>query len=257
MRTKLAPSIDVDHGEPRTLATKPPSGLQDWIKPGDARGDEAIERGDVKLPLLRVCQALAPQRVESDARYLAGLQEGDLFNDLTGEIYGRGPLPFVVVRFDKRGVQFGANYGDPIVDMNVPLDDPRMAFETIEKDGAAVRVKPRATLFYDYTILILRESAVPELIVFSLKTTQLKKGREFNSRRRMLNGPAWAGTWTVKTIADKKDAYNFRGVVIEPVGLSDRATCDYAERLYEGLKGKRIAVDRADDFVDASGETRF
>ncbi len=52
-----------------------------------AAGFDEVEQGDLTLPRLALCQALTPQRDETEAKYIEGLEEGHYFNTLTGENY--------------------------------------------------------------------------------------------------------------------------------------------------------------------------
>ena len=44
---------------------------------GPPLGLENLERNDMTLPRLGLCQSLTPQRIKSDPKYIAGLEEGE------------------------------------------------------------------------------------------------------------------------------------------------------------------------------------
>src|SRR5262245_13308533 len=69
-------------------------------------GTEDIGPNDVRLPRLAIAQGLSNEMIPGDARYLPDLKLFDFFNDLSGEIYGQGPITFVPVRRDVRRIEF-------------------------------------------------------------------------------------------------------------------------------------------------------
>ena len=51
-----------------------------------AAGTENMERQDMTLPRLGLCQALTPQRQKADPKYIYGLEEGDFFNTISEDV---------------------------------------------------------------------------------------------------------------------------------------------------------------------------
>ena len=80
-------------------ATQMPAFLQE--KQGQpARGAEDVGTDDLVIPRLEVCQSLSACRDEDDALYIEGIKDGDLYNNLTRENYGRDVMVIPVV-FEK------------------------------------------------------------------------------------------------------------------------------------------------------------
>src|SRR2546430_521810 len=102
------------------------------LKRDAGRGTTNIGPEDVRPPRLLICQAGSPQRKPDDAKQIPGLNELDIFNDLSSENYGRGPLKFIVVDAMKpRGIQFAPlEEGGGVIDFDVPPNDPRMQWHT-------------------------------------------------------------------------------------------------------------------------------
>ena len=157
----------------------------------DARGTENIGADDITLPRLAVAQKTSPQLEPDKNDYIDGLRLFEMYNSLTGERYGNGPVEIVVVRLDKKGMQFDKD--NNVVDFDVPLDDSRLKFTT---GPNGERIKPVATLFYNFIVLIGDEA---EPAVFSLKGTGVKTAKKLNSliqiRRRLYSG-LFGGTMT-------------------------------------------------------------
>ncbi|KKM78483.1 hypothetical protein LCGC14_1359440, partial [marine sediment metagenome] len=77
----------------------------DFIEVGTA-GTEDITADDLKLPRLAIAQGLSPQMLPDDSAHIEGLKLFELFNDLTDEIYGKGPLTFIVGRRQVKRIEF-------------------------------------------------------------------------------------------------------------------------------------------------------
>jgi hypothetical protein len=103
--------------------------------PKSSEGTENITKDDIQMPRMALAQPMSPQLVEGDPKFIEDLKTGQLFNDLTSENFGKGPILFSVIRADRpRGVEFNPlDEGGGIKDFNVPLDDERMQFHGAEK----------------------------------------------------------------------------------------------------------------------------
>lgn len=212
----------------------------------DARGKENITRSDMQLPRLAIAQQLSPALDPDKPEYIDGLKLRDLYNTVTQEIYGPGPLSFVVIRLDKRGIEFDADGN--IVDFDVPLNDPRLQFTT-GADGS--REKPQATLFYDYLIVLVPSQ---ELVVLSMKGTATKTAKKLNSYLQIRKGPAWAGQYTVEAVKDQRGQYTFGNFLIKPNGATPPDVVEFASTVYDNLQGVRISTDREVDPADNPDE---
>lgn len=261
-KQQSAPRVTQQEAPSEALATTsaaPLSFRPSFLPSGPARGSDGIEGSDVKPPRLVVCQSMTPQRKREDPSYIKGLDEGHLFNTLDGKNYGEGPINFTVIKFlGKRGIEFYDPKTDGlsgVKDFNVALTDERMEFTTDANSGK--RLKPKATLFYDYLILLTETN---EILALSLKGTQIKVAQKLNSLMKLSNVDTFAVLYTLRSVSDKKDIYTFYNVRIdrakdsdgEPAWVSE-ATYRYAEAAFKSFEGKTITVDRTVDAVEAAG----
>ena len=227
--------------------------VPEFIKPVEVTGAEHIGRDDIQMPRLALAQSLSPQVDSDKPEYIPGLKNGDLFNSLTQQNYERGPLDFCIIRSDKaRGVEFfPRESGGGVKDFDVPLTDPRMQFTKNEKGES---VKPVATKFYDFIIMLLDNR---EVIGLSFKSSGLKTARDLNGLIKLRGRyPIYAGKYTLT--AEKKT--NSKGTfsvykIVNAGWLPDAETLNFAKVMHEELSGKNITIDRgtaADHEEDAS-----
>jgi len=230
-------------------------GVDDDLVQDAGVGTENITAADVKTPRLKICQAGSPQRKPDNDKQITGLNELEMFNDLSGEIYGRGPLQFVVVaQMGARGMQFGDD-GKTVVDFDVPLNDPRMQF-TVDPNTKK-RVKPVATLFYEYLLWLPEKE---ELVALSLSSTMIGTAKELNSKityplRGLMNPPAWARTFSFETKMKQDGKFNWGVFAMKQIGETPadvRAKCRVFAKMFAGKK-LDVNIDEGDAPAAAGG----
>jgi hypothetical protein len=218
---------------------------------GDTRGTERITNDDVIPPSLRLAQSNSPEVKRSEVdRYIPGLTEGMFFNSMTKEIYGEGPLQFVVVnQLGHRHVEFDRSL--KVVDLFVPDNDPRTQFTTQVVDGVQKRIKPAATKFYDYLILLVRGQQ-RDLMTFSLSGTQIKKAtKKLNPILKFGGLPSFAHLITVSATPEHDGSFSWYGFKFEESWPSEDLYLA-ASALYDQLAGTPIVIDASMDAVDTS-----
>ena len=95
MSDKLVPAT------PQSLSVVP-----DYITKNDRRGFEDTKQTDVLIPRLALAQALSPQVTDGDPNRIEGLKVGDLFNSVTGRIYGREVHVQLLRKMPLRAMEF-------------------------------------------------------------------------------------------------------------------------------------------------------
>lgn len=216
-----------------------------FIKAGDTRGTENITSADIKPPALKIAQSTSKEIKRAEpALYIESLREGELFNSSSRDIYGEGPIQVVIVnQLGHRHIEFAPqNEGGGVVDFNVPDNDPRTEFTTSVIDGKDTRVKPRATKFYDYLILLVAEGG-NKLMTLSLKSTQLKKAVQLNTVLSQSKLPSFAHLFNVSAVPERKGQYNIYGWLFQPAGYVTEDVYNEASALYDRMLGKKIEVE--------------
>ncbi len=244
------------------LAKKEPQGLArpDWIPMGDDTGTH-MTKEDIRLPRLCIAQGLSQQLVEGDSSYIPDLKMFDMFNDVLGTVYGRGPLTFVPVRRDVRRIEFKPRAeGGGIVDMDVPVGDPRLQW-----DGD---VPPTATQFDEFVVYLLHASGEREPIVISIKTTNkwnrraAKNLNTFIALPHPMFGilPIYGKKYTIAVGVEKNDKGTFGVPIVKQAGvLTDGDAGRMAMAFAKSLEGKEIVVQREpgdEDFVPEDIEAK-
>lgn len=233
------------------LATQNATGAQlerpAFIRSG-MQGTEHITKQDIQLPRLALAQGMTPQVMASKE----GFSVGVLFNSLTEEIYGKGPINFFIVRADKpRFIEFyPRESGGGVKDMDVPADDPRTRFTTGEGGKS---IKPLATKFYDFFICRLPIAGDPmeQLISLSFKSTGLKAARQLNTLIKLRNASIYAGIYELTTAVTTNPKGTFAIYQVKNAGWhATEAQLQLAEQLYQSMAALSVVVDRTGADLD-------
>lgn len=220
----------------------PPS----FVDEGDVRGTEHLTKDDMQMPRLTLAQKMSNQLDPQHPTYMEDLRVGELFNDVTGNIYGSEPLRFAVVRSDPpRGIEFSPmEEGGGIKDMNVPLDDPRMNF------GPNGEV-PLATRFYDYVVVLLDHGE--EVIALSLARTGVKAAKGLNTLIKVRKGPSFAGAYTAVPSTESNSKGTYGVWKFKNDGWVSKEQYEQFAALFENLKDRSINIERDNAPRDNAG----
>jgi hypothetical protein len=226
-----------------------PEALQvfEGAKEGDSRGKESIDSGDVTLPFLAIAQKTSPQIDEGNAKQIAGLKFLQMFNSLTTENYGEGPIFFIPIGLKKHAIEFHPfDDGGGIKDRNVPWDDERCEFND------ATGEKPIATRFYDWAVLLVPSM---ELVVLSMKSTNISVAKQFQQIVQLRQGPAFAGKYSLSTVKATVNDKPFGKFRIAAAGKPTQEEYDFAEMIWTSFQGRTFTTDH-EAAAAAEGEGR-
>lgn len=253
---------------PRTVEHDTLVKLPDYIladAQGGQRGLEDARREDLILPRVSICNSLTPQRKKDDTSYIPGLEEGQLFNTVTGEIYDDGevqviPLFFFLSRIYFNPLTEGGGIRCQSLDSITPLP-PGLAL-TCEactfKDWTDAEVKqerkPKCMEFRNFACLKL-----PELqpLVVSFKSTGSKMAKLWISIMRMRTGSAYASIYKVTSATLKNSVQTWHGLNVKPLRYlgtekGDQPIFLQAKEAYDRLSPKKGKIQT--DVSDISAE---
>lgn len=221
-KNELEKRLDDSMALPAHLQNEKPEGL------------EHLTRDDVQMPRLLIAQSMSPQLDPAKPVYMEDLHVGEIFNSLTGIIYGKGPLAFTVLRADTpRWVEFiPRELGGGIKDPKVPFGDPRTEWQT---DGKP----PIATKFYDFIVMLLPSR---ELIALSFKSTGLKVARQLNGLMQARMKPIYTGTYNLSSVPMQNAKGSFYVPLVKNLGWVDVETGKVTKAMFEGLRNTVIDI---------------
>jgi hypothetical protein len=219
--------------------------MPDFLKDvQDSSGLEHIRKQDLRMPRLAVAQGLSPELKRGDPKYIADLEFGMMFNNITGQVYGKDTVEVVVVKVNPvRWVLFDPKDRHVILDRNVPDGDPRTQWGSGE-DG-----KPAATQFLEF-VAMLYPSREP--IALSFKGTGIKAGQllvtllALKAQQDGGKKPSYAYRIALTPGTEKNPKGEY--AVLNPrfAGYTDQETFLLAKDFYASVKDQQLEVETVD-----------
>ncbi len=159
-------------------------------------GMENIKSEDLVIPRIKLCQSGSPQIKKSHELYIPGLEVGDVFNSLTGQVWSIDEGFFVVpcaYRFThtewhpietKKGIVGELDVNDPRLHPNNirETENPRKDF-FIDSGLEYVKTAEHYVMVVDIETGEYQQSLLP------MKSTSLKHSRAWNTQIKMQSVP--------------------------------------------------------------------
>ena len=176
-------------------------------------GFEEVTSSDLQIPFLRIIQALSPQLKKSDAAFIEGASQGDIFNTVTNKVWSADEGVIVLpVHFQMKFLEFvprsqGGGFEGELAadseDVRTSVRDKDSGMELLSNGNELVRTA-------QHYIKIVHEDGNLENAIVDMKKTQLKKSRLWLSMMMMQkhNGatlPSFANTYCLKSVEDGND----------------------------------------------------
>lgn len=220
--------------------------VPDFLKgqQGEGRGNEGVGSDDMTVPRLELVQSLSEVRKKASPQYIEGIQEGDLYNNVTREVYGESVL-FVPVAFVKeyllwRDQKAGGGFGG--------------SFAT-EEEAEGVRStqeKPEEWEVVDtpqhFGLIISEATGQVIEAVISMAKSKARVSRKFNSLVRLNGGDRFSRIYRIRGVSDQNKAgQDFFNIAIDGVAFVNEALYRRAESFYELLMSGKVVADRTFD----------
>lgn len=223
------------------LATEMP----DWMVKGGNKGSEDVTGSDMSIPRVDVIQALSPQIKKSDANFIAGAAQGDIFNTATGFIYGP-EVTFVPVLFRREfcvwklrtvGGGFAGAFPTELAaeQHRATLPEPNN-YEVGET--------------HQHFALILNGDTI-EQAVLSMAKSRLKTSRQLNTLVQVAEVDRFAKAYKATAIEVNGPKGDYWSMKISPAGFVPKEVYEKGQALYDLIKAGSADVDRTSADADA------
>jgi hypothetical protein len=219
-------------------------------KEGDNRGSENVGASDLIIPRIDQCQSLSPCRKKGDAAYIEDIEDGDLFNNVTREIYGKEVL-IIPVFYKKEWIiwkdrDHGGGFRGAFTSEEVAIE----AKDQLE-DGDQCSVQDCAQHF---ALLVHQDTGDTEELVLSMSKSKMKVSRILNSLVRLNGGASFSRIYKVKSVSDKNSKnQDFYNISVAPAGWPSKAIFNKAEEMYNSIVSGGVKIDR--NFDSAAEES--
>ena len=219
-------------------------GVPDYLKEEVGMlGVEGMERGDITLPRLGLCQSQTPQRKRTDSKYIDGLEEGDYFNTITGERYGNRvfvvPLLFYKTRIRFTPIEQGGGIVCQARDFKTGVGDPGGNCETCPMAQFINNVRPSCNKFFNYPAIAWAPEERPGpggLLVVSFKSTGLKVASAWNSLMSIRRKSMFTGVYEFTSATQKNQTgQEWFTPVVRNAGWVPEATLSLVKQMFDSV----------------------
>lgn len=152
---------------------------------GSTEGFEDMSQDTQSVPFLRLLQDMSPAVKKKHADYVDGAEPGMLINTATNKLYPL-PLKFVVGKFERYYIEWGADRAGFKGAHAVELIDARIGTELIVDDGYKIVDPKTGNSFSDtYVYYVIFPDHIEDgVCILSLSSSQLKEAKKLNRNLR-------------------------------------------------------------------------
>ena len=229
------------------VAEKKSAGLPaNMFEDDAAKGLGAIGQEDLALPFLKILGQLSPEVNKRDGKYVEGAEPGMIYNSVSGELYdgvkGINVIPcfykLEYIEWKDRGEGLGA-----------PVAIYDSSSDIMSKTTPDANYKDRLPNgnYLDNTanhfVLVVGDN--PETALISMKSTQLKVSRKWNSmmmgikmqgKNGLFTPPTYSHIYKLSTVQMSNDKGTWFGWDVSKVGpVSDKGIYDMSKSFAESV----------------------
>jgi len=242
---------------------KPPAIVNADMFLADAgMGVQDLKTEDLAIPFLKILQKMSPELDDLDVR------AGDIFNTVTKEgISGKEGVRVIncayqlqYIEWEPRGTGSGAPHHIYAAGEEMPETERGEDNKDYVRDGNGRYIERTA----QHYVLVIDEDGMTQQALISMKATQFKKSKQWNSALKSLKMKDAKGTlftparfshiWTLKSVAEENKNGSWHGWEISKDSLiEDLALYQEARLFAESIGAGQVKVQhsREEDTTDS------
>ena len=220
------------------VTTKKEGALAVNVFEADAnKGSQNIAQEDLALPFLKVLGQLSPEVNKRDGKYVEGAEPGKIINTVSNELYmSINVLPVFYKRQYIEWADRGVSTGAPVAIHEADSD----IVSTTTRDKSYKDRLPNGNYLENtasHFVILLGSS--PQTALISMKATQLKVSRKWNSmmmgikmqgKNGLFTPPTYSHIYNLKTVQMSNDKGTWFGWDVSKVGpIEDKSVYDIAK----------------------------
>ena len=221
------------------VATKKEGGaLATNVFEADAnQGSQNISQEDLALPFLKILGQLSPEVNKRDGKYVEGAEPGKIINTVTNELYDS--IFVVPCHYKRQYIEWqdrGQSTGAPVA---IHEADSDIISQTTRDKSYKDRLPNGNYLDNTANHFVLQLGDTPQSALISMKSTQLKVSRKWNSmmmglkmqgKNGLFTPPTYSHIYKLKTVQMSNDKGTWFGWDVEKVGpVIDKGIYDMAK----------------------------
>ena len=216
------------------------------------KGSQNIAQDDLALPFLKVLGQLSPEVNKQNSKYVKGAEPGMIINTVTNELYdgskGVNVLPVYYKRQYIEWQERGTSTGAPVHIYEAGDDIPKTTRGKDNKDRLPNGNYLETTA--SHFVLLLGNN--PSTALVSMKATQLKISRKWNSqmmsikmkgKNGMFTPPTYSHIYNLKTVQMSNDKGTWFGWDVSLIGpVKDQSVYAVAKNFSERVNTGEVTA---------------
>ena len=244
------------------VAEKKNNALATFDMEADAsQGAQNISQEDLALPFLKILGQLSPEVNKRDGKYVDGAEPGKIINTVTNELYDT--LNVIPCHYKRQYIEWqdrGTSTGAPVAMHEANSD---IVSQTTRGKDYKDRLPNGNYLDNTASHFVLTLGDNPQTALISMKSTQLKVSRKWNSmmmgikmqgKNGLFTPPTYSHIYKLSTVQMSNDKGTWFGWDVSKVSsVQDKAVYDMAKSFAESVgKGEVQAKHSTEETTKGS-----
>ena len=220
------------------VATKKEGALSTNLFEADAnQGAQNISQADLALPFLKILGQLSPEVNKRDGKYVDGAEPGKIINTVTNKLYDS--IDVIPCHYKRQYIEWqdrGQSTGAPVA---IHEADSDIISQTVRGKDYKDRLPNGNYLDNTANHFVIYLNTIPTSALISMKSTQLKVSRKWNSmmmglkmqgKNGLFTPPTYSHIYKLKTVQMSNDKGTWFGWDVSKVGpVTDKSVYDMAK----------------------------
>ena len=219
------------------------------------QGAQNISQEDLALPFLKILGQLSPEVNKRDGKYVEGAEPGKIINTVTNELFDS--IDVIPCHYKRQYIEWqdrGTSSGAPVA---IHEADSDIISQTTRGKDYKDRLPNGNYLDNTANHFVLVVGKNPQTALISMKSTQLKVSRKWNSmmmgikmqgKNGLFTPPTYSHIYNLKTVQMSNDKGTWFGWDISKVGPVKE------KNVYDMAKGFAVSVGKGE--VEAKPEVQ-
>ena len=223
------------------------------------QGAQNISQEDLALPFLKVLGQLSPEVNKRDAKYVEGAEPGKIINTVTNELFDE--IKIIPCHYKRQYIEWqdrGTSTGAPVAIHEASSD---IVSQTTRGKDYKDRLPNGNYLDNTAQHFVLALGKTPQTALISMKGTQLKVSRKWNSmmmgikmqgKNGLFTPPTYGHIYNLKTVQMSNDKGTWFGWDVTKVGpVTDKSFYDMAKTFATSVGKGEIQAKHGNESQDS------
>ena len=248
------------------VATKKEGALATNMFEADANmGAQNISQEDLALPFLKILGQLSPEVNKRDGKYVEGAEPGKIINTVTNQLFSH--VDVVPCHYKRQYIEWQDREQSTGAPVAIHEADSDIISQTTRDKSYKDRLPNGNYLDNTANHFVLQLGATPQSALISMKSTQLKVSRKWNSmmmglkmqgKNGLFTPPTYSHIYKLKTVQMSNDKGTWFGWDVEKVGpVTDKGIYDMAKSFAISVGKGEIEAKHSSDEPIKQGSSNY